>query len=107
MARISALLEAGPTLSFEFSAPRDPDGAARLRRVLRRLARHQPSFMSVTYGAGGTTRGPTRDWVAHIRDDLGVTGFIMEPNVGGTVPAERVQNSIRLYAEEVGPALRE
>ncbi len=42
-----------------------------------------------------------------IRDELGLTGLIMEPNVGGGVPAERVQNSIRLYAEEVGPALRE
>ena len=41
-----------------------------------------------------------------LRDDLGLTGFIMEPNLGGTVPAERVQKSIRLYAEEVGPALR-
>ncbi len=41
-----------------------------------------------------------------IRDQLGLTGVIMEPNLGGTVPTERVQNSIRLYAEEVAPALR-
>lgn len=72
MTRISALLDAGPTLSFEFSAPRDSDGAVRLRRVLHRLARHAPQFMSVTYGAGGTTRGPTREWVSHIRDELGI-----------------------------------
>ncbi len=72
MTRISALLEAGPTLSFEFSAPREPDAAARLRRTLQRLARHQPHFMSVTYGAGGATRGPTREWVNHIRNDLRV-----------------------------------
>jgi len=44
--------------------------------------------------------------LAQIGDELGLTGVIMEPNVGGAVPAERVQNSIRLYAEEVGPALR-
>ena len=44
--------------------------------------------------------------LAEIRDQLGLTGVIMEPNLGGTVPAERVQNSIRLYAEEVAPALR-
>lgn len=72
MTRISALLEAGPSLSFEFSAPRDNDGAVRLRATLQRLARHRPQFMSVTYGAGGTTRGPTREWVNHIRDELGV-----------------------------------
>jgi hypothetical protein len=41
-----------------------------------------------------------------IRDQLGLTGFIMEPNLGGNVPADKVQKSIRLYAEEVAPALR-
>lgn len=72
MARISQLLDAGPTLSFEFSAPRDEAGAERLRRTLARLSLHRPDFMSVTYGAGGTTRGPTRDWVRAIRDDFHV-----------------------------------
>ncbi|MDE2892860.1 MAG: methylenetetrahydrofolate reductase [Chloroflexota bacterium] len=72
MARITQLLDAGPTLSFEFSAPRDEEGAERLRRTLARLSTHRPHFMSVTYGAGGTTRGPTRDWVQTIRDDFQV-----------------------------------
>ncbi len=72
MARISQLLDAGPTLSFEFSAPRDEPGAERLRTTLETLALHRPDFMSVTYGAGGATRGPTRDWVRTIRDDVGV-----------------------------------
>ena len=56
----------------------------------------------VAYG----TPEQVADRLIAIRDELGLTGFIMEPNVGGAVPAERVQNSIRLYAEEVGPALR-
>ncbi len=72
MARIARLLEAGPTLSFEFSAPRDAEAAQRLPRTLERLASHRPQFMSVTYGAGGATRGPTRDWVHRIRRDTGV-----------------------------------
>ncbi len=72
MARITQLLDAGPTLSFEFSAPRDEAGAERLSQTLARLSRHQPHFMSVTYGAGGTTRGPTRDWVRTIRDEFRV-----------------------------------
>ncbi len=72
MARITQLLDAGPTLSFEFSAPRDAEGAERLRRTLARLSKHRPHFMSVTYGAGGTTRGPTRDWVQTIRDHFQV-----------------------------------
>ena len=72
MARITQLLDAGPMLSFEFSAPRDEPGEQRLRQTLARLSRHHPQFMSVTYGAGGTTRGPTRDWVRTIRDDFSV-----------------------------------
>ncbi len=72
MARITQLLDAGQTLSFEFSAPRDEVGADRLRQTLARLSRHRPQFMSVTYGAGGTTRGPTRDWVRTIRDHFQV-----------------------------------
>ncbi len=72
MARISQLLDAGQTLSFEFSAPRDEEGAERLRQTLARLAAHRPQFMSVTYGAGGATRGPTRDWVRAIREDFAV-----------------------------------
>ena len=72
MTKITDLMQQGPTLSFEFSAPRDEAGALRLERALRRLARLQPSFMSVTYGAGGSSRGPTAEVVHHIRHDLGV-----------------------------------
>lgn len=75
MAKIGDLLRAGPTLSFEFSAPRDAEGAERLDRVLARLARLKPSFMSVTYGAGGSSRGPTAEIVSHIQHDLGVTAM--------------------------------
>ncbi len=81
MARITQLLGAGPTLSFEFSAPRDQAGAERLRQTLATLARHHPQFMSVTYGAGGTTRGPTRDWVRTIRDEFGPNGVSAMPHL--------------------------
>ena len=81
MARITHLLDAGPTLSFEFSAPRDEDGAERLRQTLARLSQHRPQFMSVTYGAGGTTRGPTRDWVSAIRDEYGPLGVSEMPHL--------------------------
>ena len=72
MTRITQLLDVGPTLSFEFSAPRDDEGATRLSQTLARLSKHHPDFMSVTYGAGGTTRGPTRHWVQTIRDHFQV-----------------------------------
>jgi len=46
------------------------------------------------------------DRLRHLRDALGVSGFIMESNVGGRIPLDRVLNSIRLYAQEVAPRLR-
>ena len=52
----------------------------------------------------------TPDAVAHrlgeLRDELGISGFLLEPNVGGGIPRDRVFNSVRLFAEEVAPALR-
>lgn len=74
MPKIADLLAQGRTLSFEFSAPRDPEGERRLSRTLERLSALHPSFMSVTYGAGGTSRGPTPEIVRQIIG-LGVTGM--------------------------------
>ncbi len=74
MAKIADLLASGRTLSFEFSAPRDPEGERRLTRTLERLAVLHPAFMSVTYGAGGSSRGPTPEVVRQIIS-LGVTGM--------------------------------
>lgn len=44
--------------------------------------------------------------IGRLRDKLGLSGVIMEPNVGGHIPKERVFNSIRLFAQEVAPKLR-
>jgi alkanesulfonate monooxygenase SsuD/methylene tetrahydromethanopterin reductase-like flavin-dependent oxidoreductase (luciferase family) len=40
------------------------------------------------------------------KDQLGLSGVIMEPNVGGRMPLDGVLRSIRLYANEVAPRLR-
>ena len=53
------LLRAGPTFSFEFMPPKDAAGEAQLWQTLRTLERLNPSFVSVTYGAGGSTRDGT------------------------------------------------
>ena len=73
MTRIAELLSQGQTTSFEFGPPRTPEAEQRLEKVLLELEPLEPSFVSVTYGAGGSTRGATRDIVEHIRRDTSMT----------------------------------
>ena len=54
--------------SFEFFPPKTPEGAAKLRATTRQLAQLEPTFFSVTYGAGGSTREGTLRTVLEIRD---------------------------------------
>ncbi|MEX0592767.1 MAG: methylenetetrahydrofolate reductase [Nitriliruptoraceae bacterium] len=69
MTRIDQLLAAGPTISFEFFPPRHDDAAARLRTTLGELEPLAPSFVSVTYGAGGSTRERTHRLVVELLGD--------------------------------------
>lgn len=57
---ISTLIrEGGRSFSFEFFPPKDEAGEAQLWAAIEALEPYHPSFVSVTYGAGGTTRGTT------------------------------------------------
>lgn len=53
-------------ISFEFFPPQTPEGVEKLRAARRRLAEIGPSFFSVTYGAGGSTRDRTFDIIMEI-----------------------------------------
>ena len=57
----------GTTFSFEFFPPRTAEAAESLFRAIEDLTPLKPSFVSVTYGAGGSTRELTRDLVVRIR----------------------------------------
>ncbi len=96
MPKITELLAQGRTLSFEFSAPREPEGERRLSRTLTRLSELRPAFMSVTYGAGGTSRGPTPEVVRSILS-LGVTGMPHLTCVSHT--REEIRVLLDAYAE--------
>ena len=56
------------TISFEFFPPKNTEGWESLYRTLRDLESLKPSFVSITYGAGGSTREQTHDLVVRIKD---------------------------------------
>jgi methylenetetrahydrofolate reductase (NADPH) len=73
MTRIADVLAAGPSYSFEFGPPRSPEQEDRLAKTLLELEPLGPSFVSVTYGAGGSTRGTTARIVEHINAETSMT----------------------------------
>ena len=56
-----------PTFSFEFFPPKTVEAADALLETIRELEAFKPDFVSVTYGAGGTTRDLTHDLVVRIK----------------------------------------
>ena len=73
--RIDELLDGGqePSFSFEFFPPKTEQGARNLWQAIRRLEVLRPTFVSVTYGAGGGTRDRTVDIVERIATDTTLT----------------------------------
>ncbi len=84
MTRISDLLAAGRTYSFEFFPPKTDEATAVLEQTILELEPLAPSFVSVTYGAGGSTRERTRDVVLHIERDTSMTAMAHLTCVGHT-----------------------
>ncbi len=71
--RIRALFDrAEPVFSFEFFPPRSADGERALLQTIGNLRALDPSFVSVTYGAGGSTREKTIEIVTRIKHDFGL-----------------------------------
>ncbi len=67
MARIADLLAAGTTYSFEFFPPKNEAGWLSLGRTISELEHLSPHYVSVTYGAGGSTRTRTADLVSWVQ----------------------------------------
>lgn len=61
-----------PIFSFEFFPPKDSEGFASLFETIARLKVSDPGFVSVTYGAGGSTRSKTVDLVGNIKNFIGL-----------------------------------
>ena len=71
--RISQIIESRrPVFSFEFFPPKTDDGQKTLESTLSVLKDDAPDYVSVTYGAGGTTRDRTVEITKWIKQDLGI-----------------------------------
>lgn len=83
--KISTLFGRGtPVVSFEFFPPKTEEGVELLYRTVDELRRCRPSFVSVTFGAGGSTRDRTIELVTRIQRELGVVTMAHLTCVGST-----------------------
>ena len=85
-----------PSLSFEFFPPRSDSAWEDLYETIRNLESLQPSFVSVTYGAGGTTRELTHDLVLRIRQTTSIPPVPHLTCVGHT--REEIRSILERYA---------
>jgi methylenetetrahydrofolate reductase (NADPH) len=74
-----------PVFSFEFFPPKTPEGEANLFAAVAELRALDPAFVSVTYGAGGSTRDRTLDIACRIREEHGLEAMAHFTCVGSTV----------------------
>jgi methylenetetrahydrofolate reductase (NADPH) len=89
--RIDEILASGrPVFSFEFFPPKTEAGERNLYAALSELRTLDPSFVSVTYGAGGSTREKTIEIVKRIREEYGLEAMAHFTCVGATVPQLQV-----------------
>ena len=83
--KIRDILAAGKrTISFEFFAPKTDQGVESLFSAIQRLKEHRPDFVSVTYGAGGSTRHQTVDLVSRIASETELETMAHVTTVGQT-----------------------
>jgi len=76
-------------VSFEVYPPRDPADEGSLRDAILRLAELSPEFISVTFGAGGSSTKNSLDVLKFIRDNTSATPLAHLTCVGNTAPEAR------------------
>ena len=83
------LAQPRPSISFEFFPPKNDDSEGQLWTAIRDLERLRPAFVSVTYGAGGTTQDRTVRVTGRIADETTLTPLAHLTCVGASKRAVR------------------
>ena len=92
----------GRTYSFEFFPPRSEEGTRALFDTVAMLRPLEPSFVSVTYGAGGSTRDRTQNTVLQLDQQVKVPTAPHLSCVGDS--KEDLRQLLNEYREEIGRA---
>ena len=69
---IDCFSKSKPVFSFEFFPPKTPAGLEKLYATIDHLAELHPDFVSVTYGAGGSSRDTSVEVASHIKNKIGL-----------------------------------
>jgi methylenetetrahydrofolate reductase (NADPH) len=106
--RIADRLRQGPPcFSFEFFPPKSPEGVTQLFTTLRELSDLAPGFVSVTYGAGGSTRQLTVELTSAIKRETGIEAMAHLTCVGhGRTELAEILERLRAAGVENVLALR-
>lgn len=87
-----------PSLSFEVFPPKTSDKFESVKEVTEEIAKLSPSYMSVTYGAGGGTSDFTTEIAANVQNKFGVTSLAHLSCISST--KERVHSQLELLKEK-------
>jgi methylenetetrahydrofolate reductase (NADPH) len=99
--RIADMYRGGrQAFSFEFFPPKTEKGFGSLFRTVEELKRLNPDFVSVTWGAGGSSRSKTVEIVAKIQRELGITAMAHLSCIGSS-PDQLAQTLERLAGEGI------
>ncbi len=82
--KIVERLGKGPVFSFEFFPPKDAEGVERLFETIAELRPYEPAYVSMTYGAGGSSRRLTVELVRRIKHEVGLEAMAHLTCVGAT-----------------------
>ena len=96
MRKITEILDKKKTtLSFEFFPPKTAEGSVKLFSIIGELKTLKPSFVRVTYGAGGSTREMTHDLVVRIQKELDIC--VVSPLTCVSATTEDIRNVLKSY----------